>query len=205
MKPTTTGYLNAKTWKGWEASADKEKVGDLEAVRGENGTLYSRWKTESWRERLCFLFTGRLWIGVMADKQPPVTCIIGPKLALLMALAVFSGCASNGDLIHEATSRRNEDRSLRNRIWRLEERVEDLDRPPRLNNAQRAHLECGCGKKKLEACSRTEILSTIGCLEIAAADFDLTPSKARNINRAIRYLRTLLQNRALDPTVWKNK
>ncbi len=81
MIPTTTGFKEAVVWKGFDNPKVKGgRIMDLECIRGRDGSLYSRWKAESWRERLRFLFTGRLWIGVMAERLPPVSCVIGPKL-----------------------------------------------------------------------------------------------------------------------------
>lgn len=81
MIPTTTGFKEAIIHKGFTHPDVKGgRVEDMEAVRGHDGALYSRWKAESWRERLRFLFTGRLWIGVMAERLPPVSCVIGTRL-----------------------------------------------------------------------------------------------------------------------------
>lgn len=81
MIPTTTGYQEIVLWRGYEYVKVKNGcIGDMEAVRGPDGSLYSRWKAESWRERLRFLLTGKLWIGVMTDRQPPVTVVIGNRL-----------------------------------------------------------------------------------------------------------------------------
>jgi len=69
--PTDTGLqpFDSITWKGYDCpDVAGGRIGDLKTIRALNGSLYSRWKAETWRERLRFLFTGQLWIGVRASR-----------------------------------------------------------------------------------------------------------------------------------------
>ncbi len=81
MIPTTTGYAGAQVWKGYPHEGVKDgEIGDMESVRDQNGTLWCCWKTESIWERLKLFFTGKVWIGVMSERQPPVSCVAGASL-----------------------------------------------------------------------------------------------------------------------------
>ena len=75
MNPISTGSKSEQIWKGY----DSEKVGeivDLAAIRCDNGALYSRWNP-TWKERFRILFGAKVWLGVLAEKQPPVTIGVG--------------------------------------------------------------------------------------------------------------------------------
>jgi hypothetical protein len=60
---------------GMATGYDRE-IGDLPVVRDQHGEFYSRWKA-SWRERFRILFTGIVWVGVVAERQPPTILIAG--------------------------------------------------------------------------------------------------------------------------------
>ena len=58
-----------KVWKGF-TKEDGTEVWDLQTLtQGDN--IVSCWKL-TWYERLLTLLTGRVWLGVMAHRQPPV-------------------------------------------------------------------------------------------------------------------------------------
>ena len=80
MRPTKTGFKDATVWKGYDYEHAKGgKVGDMEAVRGDDGALWSCWTAESVLERLKFLVFGKIWIGVLSERQPPVAISVGRK------------------------------------------------------------------------------------------------------------------------------
>lgn len=54
------------------SSMTEDECGSLYVHRSENGECISLWTT-SFRERLKFLFHGKLWIGILSgNTQPPV-------------------------------------------------------------------------------------------------------------------------------------
>jgi len=79
MVPTTTGRKEAMTWKGRDDSL-LGKIEDLEAVRDQHGAIWSCWRAETWRERLRIALTGKVWVAVYADRQPPICVVDDPKL-----------------------------------------------------------------------------------------------------------------------------
>jgi hypothetical protein len=57
------------TWKGGEG------VEDLSACRGTDGAIYSLWRP-SIKERLQMLFGRPIVLGVLSDRQPPVSVTV---------------------------------------------------------------------------------------------------------------------------------
>lgn len=57
-------------WKGWPASDGRVEVLDMPAYRDKTQSI-SCWKLTFW-ERVRALFTGRIWLYVLGDGQPPV-------------------------------------------------------------------------------------------------------------------------------------
>lgn len=78
MKPITNLGYPMQTWKGFNHPTVGE-ITDLSCVRGDDGALYSCWKM-SWSERFKALFDGRVWIGVLSERQPPITAKVSEKL-----------------------------------------------------------------------------------------------------------------------------
>lgn len=56
-------------WKGWEGDETKPPVMDLHVFHANNESM-SCWKLSLY-ERLCVLFTGRVWVHVWGQ-HPPV-------------------------------------------------------------------------------------------------------------------------------------
>lgn len=54
-------------------------IADLEAVRGNDGALYSAWRP-NWRERIFVALGLPVCVGVLSQRQPPITVIVGVDL-----------------------------------------------------------------------------------------------------------------------------
>ena len=80
MRPIKTGHEQARIWKGYDSDNVKGgRVEDMEAVRGNDGALWSCWKSESLRERISFLIFGKVWIGIRSERLPAVSLVVSRK------------------------------------------------------------------------------------------------------------------------------
>ena len=69
MQPVTENKQGS--WVVGGEQAGQPEYLPLEIRRGEEGALWSSW-VPSWRERLSLLFGGRVRLGILSTKQPPV-------------------------------------------------------------------------------------------------------------------------------------
>lgn len=73
MKASPTNHPNAIIAGGYDHPA-VGTIENLEIIRCSDNALYSAWRP-TWRERLRLIFGARLWIGVLSNRQPPLTVL----------------------------------------------------------------------------------------------------------------------------------
>lgn len=99
--------------KGWAVMKGRDEIADLSTFRGDDRAIYSLWKP-SWGERLRALFGVPVVVGVLSERQPPITVKVGreniPGLNLLvLALLVgSSACASKYSVSPRSDAANNE-------------------------------------------------------------------------------------------------
>ena len=78
MMPVKTGEAGSVTWRGYD-SQTLGRIENLDAVRTDDGVLWSCWSL-TWREKLAIVLGSKLWLGVSAERQPPVAMAVGRSL-----------------------------------------------------------------------------------------------------------------------------
>ena len=72
MNPTTIDHPKKIVWKGYESKNPRVgKIEDLEAITTLDGAITSGWKP-TWSELWGMLWGRPLWIGVLANRLPPI-------------------------------------------------------------------------------------------------------------------------------------
>lgn len=62
--------------KGWAVMKGRDEIADLSTFRGDDRAIYSLWRP-SWRERFRLLIGVPVVVGVLSERQPPITVKVG--------------------------------------------------------------------------------------------------------------------------------
>jgi len=90
--------------KGWTvlnggSREDGAKIEELAVLRAADDALYSLWRP-SWDERLKILIGNPVAVGVLSQRQPPITVVVGRAkipglfMAILIMAAALTACGN---------------------------------------------------------------------------------------------------------------
>ena len=72
MKPGKFKKVHSSVARGYD------NIADLDIHRSDEGAIYSAWRP-SLAERIKILFGQSVIVGVLSERQPPITVIVGEK------------------------------------------------------------------------------------------------------------------------------